>query len=281
MKVNKNFKRLIVLICVIIICIIYVIVQNNWIQSEAIEVEVANLPQELDNFTIAHVSDVHLPRNASDIETIIQMVKEQEPDITVVTGDIIDRSANISTSDLHQLCAGLAEISPAFAVSGNHEKERGDISEWRNILTENGIQVIDDTFEIIEIGTARIAVMGLGDFMPLTEEIFATPEIMESDYRVLLAHRPELWDKYYSAPESIRPDLVFTGHAHGGQVRIPFVGGLIAPDQGFFPDYTSGLYVAENGSKMVLSRGLGNSVIPVRINNRPHLPVVTITALGE
>lgn len=90
-------------------------------------------------------------------------------------------------------------------------------------------------------------------------------------YTILLSHRPELFTTYTASGV----DLVFTGHAHGGQFRIPFVGGLVAPNQGFFPEYDAGLYTAET-TNMVVSRGVGNSIIPLRINNRPELIVVTL-----
>ena len=93
----------------------------------------------------------------------------------------------------------------------------------------------------------------------------------DSVFNILLSHRPELFDLY--ADRNI--DLIFSGHAHGGQFRIPFIGGLVAPDQGLFPKYTSGVY-KQNQSTMIVSRGLGNSIIPIRIFNRPEIVVVTL-----
>ena len=90
-------------------------------------------------------------------------------------------------------------------------------------------------------------------------------------YTILLSHRPELFDTYVS--ENI--NLIFSGHAHGGQIRIPFVGGIVAPNQGLFPKYTSGKYEEKN-TTMIVSRGIGNSIIPFRINNRPELIVVEL-----
>src|SRR5699024_4548454 len=92
-------------------------------------------------------------------------------------------------------------------------------------------------------------------------------------YSILLSHRPELFATYVSA----KVDLVFTGHAHGGQFRIPFIGGLVAPHQGLFPQYTFGIY-EEKATKMIVSRGLGNSIIPLRINNHPELVVVKLSS---
>jgi len=96
--------------------------------------------------------------------------------------------------------------------------------------------------------------------------------IEDSTYTVLLSHRPELFDVY--ADNNI--DLVLSGHAHGGQVRLPFIDGLAAPNQGLFPQYSEGVH-ENNRTKMVVSRGLGNSIFPIRINNRPELVVFTLT----
>ena len=93
----------------------------------------------------------------------------------------------------------------------------------------------------------------------------------ESSYIILLSHRPELFESYVSC----NIDLVLSGHAHGGQFRLPFIGGLIAPDQGIFPKYDAGLFT--NGStNMIVSRGLGNSIIPIRFNNRPEVIVIEL-----
>ena len=94
----------------------------------------------------------------------------------------------------------------------------------------------------------------------------------ESDgYTILLSHRPELFDLYVET----EMDLVFSGHAHGGQFRLPFVGGLVAPNQGFFPKYDAGLF-SEGSTNMIVSRGVGNSIIPIRFNNRPEIIVATL-----
>ena len=95
----------------------------------------------------------------------------------------------------------------------------------------------------------------------------------ESDgYMILLSHRPELFDLYVET----EMDLVFSGHAHGGQFRLPFIGGLVAPNQGFFPKYDAGQFKEEN-TTMIVSRGVGNSIIPIRINNRPEIIVARLT----
>ena len=98
----------------------------------------------------------------------------------------------------------------------------------------------------------------------------------EDGYTILLSHRPELFEVY--AENNI--DLIFSGHAHGGQFRIPFVGGLIAPNQGLFPKYDAGIY-EEGNTTMVVSRGIGNSIVPFRINNRPEIVLVELASQAD
>ena len=98
------------------------------------------------------------------------------------------------------------------------------------------------------------------------EELFT-----EDDFQILLSHRPELFQEYVDA----EVDLVFSGHAHGGQFQLPFIGGVVTPNQGFFPEYDSGLYTSGSVS-MVVSRGVGNSIIPLRINNRPEVVLIEL-----
>jgi len=189
---------------------------------------------------------------------------------------MIDSSSDIQECGLSELCSGLSGICDVYAVKGNHEIWNGNIVLWEKILNENKVNIIEEKYVILEKDSQKIALMGLSDGQPYSYSAFRDIENVKGLYKVLLAHRPELFETYCSDSFAIRPDLVFCGHAHGGQFRIPFVGGLIAPNQGIFPQYTSGLYSSENGTMMVVSRGLGNSVIPFRINNRPHLPVIIL-----
>lgn len=276
MRAVNKLKVLVIFICACAAFAVYLVVQNNWIQVEDFEVELSNLPQAFDNFKIVQVSDVHLPRNASNIQKLIDLVKKQAPDIVAVTGDMIDQSADISSCGLERFCRGLADICDVYAVTGNHEFWNGDRENWKKIIDESGIKLIDNEYAILEKDGQKLALMGLEDNRQYSDTPFGEMDELKDVPKVLLAHRPELWPAYSSGLYGIHPDLVLSGHAHGGQFRIPFAGGLYAPGQGFFPQYTSGLYETQSGSRMIVSRGLGNSVIPVRINNRPHLPVIKL-----
>jgi len=263
-------KKSLTILLFLLIVIIYCYAENNWIQIENVKVEINNLPKELNGMKIAHISDVHLPKNASSIDSLVDKVKQQKPDLIVMTGDIIDQSADLKTCGLGTLCNGLSKIAKTYAVTGNHESWNGNVEEWADILSKNNVEVIDNKLEIYTKNGENIAIQGLKDGDKYT------PEKIEGVPLILLAHRPELIGSYSSMENSVNPNIVFSGHAHGGQFRIPFINqGLIAPNQGLFPKYTSGLYISNN-VKMIVSRGLGNSIIPIRINDRPHLPIIEL-----
>lgn len=178
--------------------------------------------------------------------------------------------------------AELVHIAPIYYVTGNHEWRSGKFSSLERKLNHLGVRVMRNSAEEITIATDKIQIIGIDDpahgNASYAERAIAEEALSHSikgldkeDFTILLSHRPEMFSLY----SEYEFDLVFSGHAHGGQVRLPFVGGLIAPNQGFFPKYTSGKNSLEN-TTMIVNRGLGNSIIPLRIFNRPEIVVVTL-----
>ena len=152
----------------------------------------------------------------------------------------------------------------------------------RDKLVESGVNVLENKSVSLEQGEESINLIGVSDPGFETDYLFGDTEgvlrrhldeLVEDseEFTLLLSHRPELFELY--AEKDI--DLVLTGHAHGGQFRLPFVGGVYAPNQGLFPEYDSGMF-AEEDTYMIVSRGLGNSLFPFRLNNRPEVIVVTL-----
>lgn len=279
LTIEFRSKKLIIAVITVILISTWLHSQNNWIQVESFNFEITNIPKELDGFRIAHLSDLHLPKNAYSINGIISLIKNQNPDIIVLTGDIIDASADIINCGLDQLAHGLAEISPTYAVTGNHEYWNGNIALWRKTLEENNVVVLENKSVEKKFKGQSFLLVGVEDEQPLSTISTNTYKVSFKPI-ILLAHRPELWQSYI-ADKNLKPDLIFSGHAHGGQFRIPFWRGLISPNQGILPKTTSGLYNLDNSTKMIVSRGLGNSIIPIRINNRPHIPIVTLKVKKE
>ena len=233
------------------------------------------LPEAFDGFTIVQISDLHNKSFGKGQERLLNSIRESAPDLIVVTGDLIDRRRyNLDVA--MAFIEGAVKIAPVYYVSGNHEALSGKYDSIRQRLTKAGVTVLDDAFTGIEKGGGSIRVFGLSDPVfgadgrVAAEHQLSVWSGMEG-FKILLSHRPELFAVY--AENSM--DLIFTGHAHGGQVRLPGIGGLFSPDQGFFPAYTSGSYQL-GASTMFVSRGLGNSIFPIRIFNRPQVVVVTL-----
>lgn len=247
--------------------------QNNSVVTTEIEVESAALPAPFDGFRILHVSDLHNKTFGRGQGKLLEKMKATAPDIIVITGDIIDRRRTKLRPAL-SFAVGAAKIAPVYYVAGNHEAKSESYPKLAAGLEQRGIVVLNDAETVIRRQGTSIHLLGLADpefsSLPQLENNLAnltTP----GEYQVLLCHRPELFPLY--AKNLI--DLSFTGHAHGGQFRLPKIGGLYAPDQGIHPRYTSGLYW-ENSSALVVSRGLGNSLFPQRLGNRPQLVAVTL-----
>lgn len=237
----------------------------------------ARIPQGFSGFRIAQVSDLHNASLGKENVRLLDALREARPDIIVVTGDLVDsRRPDMEVAETFVKAAG--KIAPVYYVSGNHES-RQDYPAIRDMLLKAGAVVLDNEKCTLQRNGDAVTLLGLADPQFSSEEAQEAElrGLMEdvSGYSILLSHRPELFEMYEAAGVC----LCFTGHAHGGQVRIPFIGGVIAPHQGFFPKYDSGMYKIGD-SVMLLSRGVGDSVIPLRINNRRSLLVAELQS-GE
>ena len=239
------------------------------------------IPEAFDAYRIVQISDLHDAQIGENNEKLIAMTAETEPDCIVLTGDFVDSSRFHPERSL-SVAEALVKIAPVYYVSGNHEAILPDAKY--QALTDGlralGVCVLEDESAELTRGGQSIRLIGLTDigFHPGTLEekkdalrTALSALLPEDEFSVTLAHRPELMDVY---TECGAP-LVLSGHAHGGQIRLPGIGGLIAPGQGLFPKYTDGKY-EENGTTLVVSRGIGNSVLPLRVNDRPQIVVVQL-----
>ncbi|KLA26384.1 metallophosphoesterase [Bacillus cereus] len=278
---KKNMKRIILFIGTLVGFSIFLYVQNNLISITEVKITSNKIPSSFKGFKILQISDLHNKKFGDNQENLIQKVKSINPDIIAITGDLIDsKSYNPEVS--MELIRKLVKKYPVYFVTGNHEKWSGKYNNLEKELKKHHVIVLRNEHVSIQIGGQDIHILGIDDPEFVTgnrdegnvvkdEIIKAKFEMQPDTYNVLLSHRPEFLTEY--ADEQI--NLVLSGHAHGGQVRLPFIGGLVAPNQGMFPTYTAGLYEKQNTS-MVVSRGLGNSIIPQRIFNRPELVVVQL-----
>lgn len=239
---------------------------NEWTVSSD------RVPVGFDGFRIAQVSDLHNAQFGEDNENLLKLLDGCAPDIIVLTGDLVD-SRNTDIGTALDFVKKAVEIAPCYYVSGNHESRIRQWPQLRQGLVDADVTVLEETGVRLEREGEQILLFGLQDPAFGGDVVGNLNRLaQEEGFTILLSHRPELFGGYVKA----QVDLVFSGHAHGGQFRIPFVGGLVAPGQGFFPEYDSGLYQRGN-TAMLVSRGLGNSIIPLRIHNRPEILVAVLS----
>ena len=279
MKQKGSAKTMYIITAILIV--LFFIWQNNHIVRSDHKYISEKIPAEFNGFKIVHISDLHNKSFGKDQEYILDKISSASPDIIIVTGDLIDkRRFDLETSLL--FIKGAMEIAPIYYVSGNHEALSGEYENITSQLINHGVIVLDDAKVELVKDNSKIEILGLRDPAFITSrysDITDTSEMKEnlnimrddSIFQILLSHRPELIDIY--SEKNI--DMIFSGHAHGGQFRIPGIGGIVAPGQGFFPKYESGSHILNN-STIYVSRGLGNSLIPIRIFNRPEIVVVTL-----
>ncbi|HHU42943.1 MAG: metallophosphoesterase [Bacillota bacterium] len=224
---------------------------------------------------ILHISDMHYPKNGVPLNEIIHQAKALRPDLIFLTGDIIDSlTTHDEIQELDTFFNELGNTARCYAVYGNHESINSNLLYYNTLLSSNNIILINDCFEQVTINEKNIVIAGLGDSREFSHENIKDLNTISPDAVLfLLAHRPEYWQDYLSY-SGVKPLMTFSGHAHGGQFRF-FGKGLYSPNQGFFPKYDSGLYKDDENS-MIVSRGLGNSMMNLRLYNRFHMPFVEI-----
>lgn len=286
MMVKK--KRIIVLAVVaaaLLTLIIWTAWGNTGLELNTYTISSDRLPEAFNGYRIAHISDLHNAEMGKDNEKLLTMLREAEPDIIAITGDLID-SRNTDIEIALEFTGAAMEIAPCYYVTGNHEARVSEYDELKEGLTEQGVAVLDDERMELVLSGKTIALLGVNDPSFQTDYLFGDSETVmksklqeisdaENEFTILLSHRPELFEVY--ADNNM--DLVLSGHAHGGQFRLPFVGGLMAPNQGLFPKYDAGLYTEEN-TNMIVSRGIGNSILPFRFNNRPEVILIELKYNG-
>lgn len=238
------------------------------------------LPDPFNQYKIVQLSDLHDAIYGENHEVVVDKVKLIAPDVIFITGDLIDSNRYQLEQSL-RLVEELQTVAPLYYVTGNHEIATNDIERIKDALEKLGVYVLtDEAYRITRTPDHSIVIGGIEDPLGSVQEddvaveasIQRTFEQVPNElFKILLSHRPEPFEVYVEQGM----DVVFSGHAHGGQFRIPGIGGLVSPGEGWFPKYTSGVH-EKNGSHLIVSRGLGNSIVPIRIFNQPEIVVVTL-----
>ena len=262
--------------------------QNKGLVLHPMVIYSHRLPSAFSGFRIAHLSDLHNTEFGKHNKKLLQLLKEQRPDIIAITGDLID--ARRTNFDVALYFAKQAiKIAPIYYVTGNHESRIPEYQKLEKGLRNIGVTILRDQSVTLVKNREQVCLIGLDDpgficpspgslqeLCDLTSKKLSSIKREQSCFTIALSHRPEFIEAYAEH----KLDLVLSGHTHGGQIRIPWLGGVIAPMQGFFPKYDAGLF--QNGkTKLIIHRGLGNSLFPLRINNRPEVILVTLKKKTE
>lgn len=259
---------------------IYSAITNKKVKITHFEIENKKLPKEFNGYRITLCTDIH---NESYLnkDTFFKQVEATSPDIILISGDFIDsRHTNFDIS--LAIARRLVTIAPTYYVTGNHEYRIKEFPMFELNLKEIGVYVLRNEVIKLQRGDSSVTLIGVDDPHFISKNIGhqneskALNKLLDElktndDYTILLIHRPEFFEDYYQHKIS----LALCGHTHGGQIRIPFVGGLIAPHQGFFPKYDAG-YFCKGDTQMLISKGLGSSSFPLRVNDQPELLEISL-----
>lgn len=248
--------------------------QNDGLMLTRYTAALPGLLEELEGLTLVQVSDLHSKRLGEGQELLLNTISQAKPDVILLTGDLVDGRYPELEPAL-ELARGAAALAPTYYVTGNHETSlpRKTLEQIENGLEAEGVVLLDNRTEELSLpGGGTMVLTGLCDDNlgdgTLERLSVSWPE---NAVTVLLAHEPQYIENYAASGV----DLAFCGHAHGGQIRLPLVGGLFAPGQGVLPKYTAGIYQLGE-TQMVVSRGIGGSLFPQRVWNRPEVVAVTL-----
>ena len=268
------------LIFLVILVGVYLYLGTVTLDVTTYKIKSENIPLQFDKFKIIQISDLHNEKNIKITKKMIEKIKEEEPNIIVLTGDIID-SINTDIDTSINFINEIKDVAKIYYVSGNHEAmvDAKVYDEFLNKMKNINVTILDNKVEEIEIDNAKINLMGVND--PRMYDTQYDDAIMKknlesitynkNNYTILLSHRPELFDIYHDN----NIDLVLAGHTHGGGIRIPIFGGVIAPNQGLFPHFDAGKFT-DDDTVMIISRKKKKSRVPIRINNNPELVEVIL-----
>lgn len=276
-----KYKLILPVLFVAFALILWILWANTAPELTTYTVKSPKLPNSFSGFRIAHISDLHNAQLGENNENLLTLLEKADPDIIAITGDLVDsRRTDIDVS--LNFVEAAAKIAPCYYVTGNHESRISGCKTLKDGLLALGVTILENRTIPLTRDGESITLLGVDDptFHPeyvqkgsysVMEETLQKLSIDSNNFNLLLTHRPELLELY----EKYGIDLSLAGHAHGGQFRLPFLGGLFAPHQGFFPKYDSGHHTS-GSSHLIISRGLGNSSFPLRINNRPELILIEL-----
>ena len=280
------YKIIFIFIGIFILMYLYIKYNVNKLEVTKYVVENKKVPKEFDGYNIVQISDLHSKLFGENNKKLIQKIKSLNPDIVVVTGDLIDGENNNYNVAL-DFMKEISKLYRVYYIIGNHEqkslikKYKDEYKDYFNKLHQIDFVNLDNNKVEIVKGDSNINLYGLTVPYSCYKYLFDNQETTSIDinfleeklgkvdreqFNILLAHTPFYFDEY----EKWGADLTLCGHVHGGIVRLPLVGGLLSPDRKFFPKYDLGEYI-KNKSTMIVSKGLGGSKVLIRVNCKPEI----------
>ena len=277
-KKRRPLRVLRILLPVILCAGLFLRWSNISLQTQQFDPVFSDLPAGFDGCRIVVLSDLHGAEFGEENTDLFAAVAEQNPEYIFYLGDLEDRFRGAAAGYAESVAAGLSAIAPTYYVTGNHEWALHGVPELKDRLENNGVTVLSNRFVTLERNGDTLVLAGIDDPNGYADQ--KSPETLAAElyaahgdpFWMLLAHRNDRFKEQYSL---LGADLVLSGHAHGGMIRLPFTDGLVSHDMTFFPSYTAGLY-EENGSCLFVTRGLGNSGPSFRLFNRPEVAVLTL-----
>lgn len=276
MKLHRFFKRTLLIFTLLILLAAGLVLDSKYrLQLTEYQLSFRNLPESFDGCKVLQLSDLHGMSFGPENRRLIELVRDQEPDIIVLTGDIAGKDGvldNVAT-----LLDGIQGLAPAFYVNGNHEWADGCVEEIGALMESRGITCLSNEIQLLYRGEDSIAIVGAedpngrADMMKPWDLSLQLGELYSGKFSLWLAHRND----YVRMYNDIGTELILCGHAHGGIVRLPFVGGLLNVNRSFGAEYECGVY-SSGHYLMLVSRGLGNSISIPRLFNRPEVVAVTL-----
>lgn len=263
---------MIVIIALLFLAICYYLyLQNNLLQITTFRLKSMKIKKE---FKIVHLSDLQGKRFGKNNIKLIDAVKGLKPDIIMFTGDLVSSSARDLTQGTNTLIS-INKIAPVYYILGNHEYGNTEVITIIKLLKAGNVRVLINKTENLKLNDTDISILGLDEISTGEKATSRLLEQLEKSksYKIVLSHFPEKIKIY----KKFDIDMMLSGHAHGGQIILPFIGGIYAPGQGLFPKYSKGIY-KENNVSLIVNRGLGNSRFPFRVNNRPEITEIILTS---
>lgn len=275
---KRTWYKLPIIFCLIIFITVYLYLINNTFEITEISLKYDKLPESFNGYKIALISDLHDKNFGKNNNRLIEAIKNENPDIITMAGDMHGDNDDVKFINFIK---ALAKVAPLYYAEGNHESPpfiKTDYDDYIKALTNAGAIILNENSLILHSDSKNyIKITGMNWHLYKIGDI----SFNQKDFNILLLHNPFAFDDFAKNP----PDLMLSGHIHGGVVRLPFIGGLFSPGAGtsflnrwkrqfFFPKYSKGVYNFE-GHRLVVTTGLGNTIFPFRLI-RPEIVIITL-----